>query len=377
MQLIALIAILISFAYACLILYILYQWNSQAEYTAPAEPELPKFSYTILIAARNEEQNIGPCIKSLLDCKHFLFYKPEIVVVDDFSYDDTISNASAFGYEHLRFISLADHIKTESQGGKKVAIATAINEITADYIIQLDADVTVNPEYLHTLITYIETGNADFIAGSVNFVHQGNIFTVFQALDFYGMMAVTQAGIFSKNWYMANGANMSYKRLDLAFESSPYASGDDVYAIQHFNKINGEIKFLKSREALVYTKAESKLSDFIRQRIRWASKNRSMKSSKMQVMMLIPFLNAIFFFLCLGLWIATGHVHLMIALGNMIFINLAVDYVFLKELSAYYGSRDDMRYFIASKLMSMLYICLIGGMSAFVGSYNWKERRVQ
>jgi biofilm PGA synthesis N-glycosyltransferase PgaC len=116
---------------------------------------------------------------------------------------------------------------------------------------------------------------------------QQNPLERFQALDFAGMMLFTAAALHTRTWPMANGANLAYTKEFFqtvgGFNNNhTYASGDDVFLMQQaFLHRPEQILFLKSNQAVVHTHTVSNWSDFIQQRIRWGTKNRTFLLSEL------------------------------------------------------------------------------------------------
>ena len=83
--------------------------------------------FTIIIPARNEAANIKTCVDTILAQNYpSEFY--EIIVIDDFSEDDTafIVEALHAQYPQVRLLKLADHLKEgETLAYKKRAIEIA------------------------------------------------------------------------------------------------------------------------------------------------------------------------------------------------------------------------------------------------------------
>ena len=86
----------------------IFQFN-QIEAVAPSWAPT---QFTVVIPARNEAANIKACVESILaqDYPKDAF---EIIVIDDFSEDDTafIVNALHAQYPQVRLLQLADHCK--------------------------------------------------------------------------------------------------------------------------------------------------------------------------------------------------------------------------------------------------------------------------
>lgn len=377
--------ILIS-AYVALIVYILHNWYKTPTITShPSVRENSLDLYknynkpiSILIAARNEQENIGQCLRSILDNIDVDLYQPEIIVVDDHSTDDTAYIVSGIDHDSIRLLRLEDHIENSNSinAYKKAALNLAVSHASNDLILQLDADVTIPPDFLQNLYGFLSDQNIEFAAGPVKMSGCNKLIHHFQQLDILGMMAVTAAGIQSSKWYMANGANMIYNKNDAVHDTQAIASGDDIYTIQAIAEKHSEsVFFIKNKNFIVSTPPMDNYLSLYNQRIRWATKNKTMPNRWMQIMMIIPFLNALLLLAHFIFIIIYGELAVMIFLFHL-WTKMAIDYVLLSEMTEYYNEIRSMRYFIPSNLMHVLYICFIGIMSLFVRKYTWKNRKV-
>src|SRR6476469_6201765 len=103
--------ILIFSVYAILLLYYRYYWNQLPLFT-PQPDKAQKNSSTfvsVIIAARNEEHNIVACLHSIIDQDYptELF---EVIVVDDFSEDQTADVVNSIHGKNIRLISLKEQV---------------------------------------------------------------------------------------------------------------------------------------------------------------------------------------------------------------------------------------------------------------------------
>ncbi len=107
-------------------------------------------SVTVVIPARNEAKMIAEVIRG---CRP---YADEILVVDGHSTDGTAEIARSMG---VRVI--------EDRGrGKGDAIRCAVEAVTTDVIVFIDADGSHDPNDIPALIDPIERGKADHVSGS-------------------------------------------------------------------------------------------------------------------------------------------------------------------------------------------------------------------
>lgn len=369
------ISLLAALAYFYLIDFIIKHWNG-----TPILPEvhLSKcFQFSIIIPARNEASNIEDCLRCIFNSKTSDYIEYEVIVIDDHSEDATLNTIKSIKDPRLRVLKLSESNlgNGKPKTGKKHAINLGLDHAQYPIIIQIDADTIVSKEYLVTVAKYFEAFDPDFLAGPISFSPTDSLLKQFQQFDIMGMMAVTAAGINSRKWYMANGANMVYKYVEDR-QSTELASGDDVFAIQKIaGRKDSKIVFAKDKNLLVKTAPAKDFSAFINQRIRWATKNKLMKSSSMQVMMIIPFLNALLLVLHLPLLFVFGLNGLFLFLIHWL-IKASSDYRMLSIMSKFYERRTLRNGFILSNAFHIIYLATIGLLSLIVKKYNWKGRRV-
>jgi glycosyltransferase involved in cell wall biosynthesis len=143
---------------------------------------------SIIIPVYNEEKYIIQVLKKLDDLRLISGYKKEIIVVNDFSTDNTRNLVRRFmDLNHdidLRFIS---HTRNR---GKGAAIQSGILAATGNLIIVQDADLEYDPEEMNKLLKPVISDQADVVYGSrfkdaslligiKFFHHSGNKFLTF------------------------------------------------------------------------------------------------------------------------------------------------------------------------------------------------------
>ncbi len=231
-------------------------------------------SVSIVIACRNEEENIDHLIKSLLQ-QDYPEENTEIIVVDDHSEDNTykILKKHAEKNNHLKILQ-----NPKKQQGKKTALTYGIQHCSSEIIVTTDADCRMGTKWLSTLAAYYSIHKPKMIIAPVAIEPSSNIFAQLQALEFTSLI-ISGAGAAGINKpMMCNGANLLFEKS--LFKNSTlqheYASGDDIFLLLEAKKKNSrEIHFIKSGEAIVYTKPSQTLSGFFNQRIRWTSKSKA------------------------------------------------------------------------------------------------------
>jgi cellulose synthase/poly-beta-1,6-N-acetylglucosamine synthase-like glycosyltransferase len=333
--------------------------------------------FTIVIPARNEAANIKNCVDSILaqDYPSSFF---EVIVVDDFSEDDTAFIVKAIGQDHpnVKLLSLADFFKPgEMNSFKKKAIEKAVSHAKGNWIVTTDADCLIPKHWLSLYSAYILKYNPVFVAAPVMFIKESGILNEFQLLDFLALQGITAAAVGAGKHSMSNGAN-------LAFEKSAFiavggyqgvdqiASGDDMF-LMHKMKVtlSNRIGYLFHPGAIVLTKAMSNWSDFIMQRIRWSSKARYYDDNSIFWVLLLVYL---YNFSLLLLLFAGAYMPVLISLV----IKTIFEIVFLSPVSKFYQLTGELRFFPLYQPLHIVYT-IVAGLFGQVKTYTWKGRRVK
>lgn len=339
-------------------------------------------SVSIVIAARNEENNISNCINDIIKQNYpkELF---EIIIVDDASTDNTVNSIEKIILKNsdckINLLKLKDD--TTISAHKKRAISEGIKNATRELIITTDADCRMNENWLSSIISFYEKNNCKMIIAPVQFLKSGNIFQKFQQLEFTGLIGITAAAAFLNEPIMCNGANLLYEKNAFnslnGFESSENkASGDDVFLMLKFKKefSAGAIKFIKSKDAIVWTSAKSSVSEFISQRKRWASKSTNYNDFSTTIVALIVFLTNISIVVSIVLLFINP---VFIGVCFTVFgIKCVVDFIFFLSISKFFGIRNLLWVVIPEQLLYIFYVAIIATIAPF-GSYEWKGRRVK
>src|ERR1700733_5559874 len=157
--------------YALLIFYYHRLWD---QIPSPAEPLQhttlnPKVS--VIIPARNEAVHIGKCLDAL-SAQSYPAECTEIVVVNDFSTDDTA--VLAMGHPlPCKLINLSDHVSGFINSYKKKAIETGIAHSSGELIICTDADCSMGKDWIRILVKTYQKNDLRFIAAPVKIIPKG------------------------------------------------------------------------------------------------------------------------------------------------------------------------------------------------------------
>ncbi len=377
------IASLLCLAYLILMASYCYAW---IKIKAPAIHENTITTLvTVVIAARNEENNIENCLNSILQQSYPAEYF-EVIVVDDASEDSTNSKTQVFCAKHKN-IKLIRIDKDARLVGKKNAINTAIQEAKGDLIVTTDADCVMGKDWLSCIAAYYQVSKAKMIVAPVGFYKEKSIFEKMQSLEFMALMLSGGASLHYNKAIMCNGANLAYTKQVFnevnGFEGiAQQPSGDDVLLMYKIaEKYPSDIHFLKHTEAIVYTTAKSNLKEFMDQRKRWASKGfKGLNSDTKMVSLIVYLFNLSLFLLAvLSLFHSQNPIfHLSIFKICLILIGIKclIDFLLLFLSASFFGKKRFLIYFLPEQILYVLYVVVIGLLGS-IGNYEWKGRQIK
>lgn len=368
----------LALAYTALLVCYRFAWRNLPVFEIPAD-YVPHTAVSVVIPARNEAANIGPCLRAILGGTYPKELM-EIVVVDDFSDDGTASIAEQYAAGAACPVRVFRLDAASGAGfGKKSAIEYAVAQARGTLIATTDADGVAPPGWLLYLAALQETRRPKAIAAPVMFQGDRNLLQHFQALDFAGLMGITAAGM--GRHHMGNGANLAYPKA--VFDAvqgysgvRDRASGDDMFLLQKIaRQWPGEIVFLKNAGATVQTEAMPGLRAFWQQRLRWGTKNAALPDWPVRIVL------GLVFVFCLALVLeaplAFFYPDLRWAVPGCLLLKAAADYLLLRDMCAFFGRRDLLRWFWPSVLLHTVYIAGIGAASLFFKTYTWKGRSLK
>lgn len=382
MLLFALISLLLFIPYGMLIAYYHRAWKAIPLYSpATTGSPSPKTRISVLVPARNEAANIGPCLDSLA-AQSYPTSLYEVIVIDDHSTDRTWEILNSRLHTDMRFTAtqLADpgHGAAPVKAHKKLAIETGVRIATGELIVTTDADCRFHHDWLRTMAGFYEDTGAKFLAAPVKIDAANSFLSIFQTLDFIALQGITGAAVYRNFHSMCNGANLAYSKeafcaVDGFRGIDHIASGDDMLLMYKiYNKYPGKLFFLKNREAIVSTKEETSWRGFINQRIRWASKADSYQDGRIfWALLLVYLVNLILSFsLIAACWnIRYLWIFLALLIGKTL-----IEFPFVRSAAIFFGQQRLMPWFPVMQPLHILYTVMVGWLGKF-GSYRWKDRR--
>jgi cellulose synthase/poly-beta-1,6-N-acetylglucosamine synthase-like glycosyltransferase len=366
-------------------LWMLIRWLRIDTYTTPTPtPDLPATFISVIVVARNEEENIVHLLQDI-ENQRYATGQYEVIIVDDHSSDRTVEVVEAFAIEasfRVRILKLADLVQQPLPDGnyKKTGIEWGVREAQGELIVTTDGDCRVGKNWLQTYGTFYASSGAKFISGPVTFFDEKSVFEKMQTVEFASLIGSGAATLAMGIPTMCNGANLAYEKA--VFEEvsgyngvSGTASGDDLFLLHKvYTKYADKVFFLKSQEAIVSTHAKATIQEFYWQRKRWAGKWNLYKDKRVTLL-------AVFVFVCNASLTAS-----LVALTcgflplNLFFAGLGlrfgVEFIMLASVLTFLQKPQASWWIIPLQAFYFLYVTFFGLVAQKKG-YVWKERNLQ
>ena len=348
---------------------------SSSDIVDKSEEKITKTGFSVIIPFRNEAENLPELLNSIEKLNypsHFL----EFIFINDASEDNSEAIVNEATKKSKFSIKLLQN-KRISNSPKKDAISEAIKKANFEWLITTDADCNLPPNWLKVLDGFIQVNNPAMICGPVKYESNGSFIENFQQMDGLSLQAVTIGSFEFGNPILCNGANLAYTKnaflkVNGFSGNDMIASGDDIFLLEKMKKeFPGKIQYIKSEEAIVFTKPQNSWRDIVNQRIRWASKTSKQKSAVSLFLGMTVFL--------VNISILTYPVFVIFDSENWLFylsfvvFKISTDFIFVKQAARFFDLKISFWRFPLQTFVyaAILFIVVLG---SFRGRYLWKGR---
>ncbi len=323
---------------------------------------------TVIVAARNEEKNILQCLKSL-DNLEYPENKLEIIIIDDYSTDNTKKIITGFIEGKLKFKFIQAVKQIGHVRGKANAIANAIKISSGKIILTTDADCVVSKTWAETICSYFKDDVA-IVCGYTN-QRESGIFSGMQSVDFIYLLAVAGGTINLGKPLSCIGNNMSYRRSVYdeigGYENIPFSVTEDFQMLISMHKLKKyKIIYPIDKGALVTSQPCESVQELYWQKKRWGV--GGLKSDIVGfAVMGSAFLTHIGIILTLFLFSANAL--------YLVFFKFVIDYFFLHQIHRKMGINFKLINFISFELYFIFYIVFLPIVLLFTRKIKWKGRK--
>lgn len=330
------------------------------------ENDLPDVS--VIVAARNEEENILRCLKSL-DKLEYPEDKLQIILVDDRSTDKTENIIENFIFNKPKFTKIVTKKEIGRLKGKTNALANALEIATGEIILTTDADCVMVPTWVKTTVLYYQDDVA-MVNGFTTQTANSN-FSGMQAIDFIYLLIVAAGTINLGTPISCIGNNMSYRKKAYfevgGYENLPFSITEDFNLLKAINKLKKyKIIYPLDKDALVTSTSCKNIKSLYHQKKRW-----SVGGLKAPWQGYVIF---IFGYLTNVLMLLTPFFISKIWIYLVLF-KLAADFFLLFPAYKKLGLVKDLKYFITFEIYYLIYVTLLPLIVFTTGKkVHWKGR---
>jgi cellulose synthase/poly-beta-1,6-N-acetylglucosamine synthase-like glycosyltransferase len=330
---------------------------------------------SVLVPARNEEQEIVKCLESLYR-QTYPSHLFEVIVIEDHSIDETPEKIADFIEGKSNFKMLIHKADGKSPTFKKQALKFGMEKAQGEIIMTVDADTIVQPHWIEKMVSFYGD-NTGLVAGIISFLPESerNLFHKLQTLEFVGIVFSGIGCVGNKNPIICNGSNLSFKR-EAFDEVGGYdahlhlASGDDDLLIQNIHKNTPwRVTYSLDPRTINYTKAVNSLSAFLNQRSRWASKSLHYPSKGNFFIFILIYVFYILTFILLPLSIFDVF-PLKIYLAG-IFLKFIPEVLVISKGLEIINRQDLLKLFPIAQIFQVPYIILVV-LRGLLKKFDWK-----
>lgn len=351
--------------------YILFVYSKLARHRSTSDDAAPHPPLSVIICARNEEENLRTFLLSVLAQDYPEF---EVILVNDYSEDDSKWLLKEFMATHpnLRVIEIAEHIRLKH--GKKFAVTLGVKGAQYEHLVFTDADCQPQSDQWLRKMAAAFSSDKEIVLGYSPYLKQdGLLGLLIQFETFHTAMSYLSYAL-KGNAYMGVGRNMAYTK-SLFFKGKGFAShmhipsgDDDLFVNQNATRTNTAICI--DPDAHVWSKPKETFTAYYRQKTRHAGASKAYKSGHRR-MLARQLISAVLFYLACIVCVAVLPLYWPYVLGMYLLRLVAQTLVYypimsklqVKQLFWWLPLADVFFYF---------YICINGFFALFKNDVQWK-----
>lgn len=242
------------------------------------DEELPRVS--VLVAARNEEQNILQCLQALNELD-YPKSKIQILIGNDESEDATASIVLSFIKDKPQFKLLTITTTIGNARGKANVLAHLAQKATGSVYAITDADIIVNQQWVKELVSYFRDEKMAIVSG-LTMVHGKSNVAQLMGLDWLYFMGLLKGFDNLGLGCTAVGNNMAITKEAYTsvggYEGLDFSVTEDYKLYREVRKKGWKTKSIITRNSLNISKPVDSFVQLMHQRKRWLMGARELPS---------------------------------------------------------------------------------------------------
>ncbi|HOJ37814.1 MAG TPA: glycosyltransferase [Ignavibacteriales bacterium] len=348
------------------ILFVIITIGLNKKFPKKDDNSLPTVS--IIVAARNEQDNILDCLKSL-DKQIYPQNKIEIIIVDDKSTDNTKNIVLDFIKDIPKFKCITTSEEIGHLKGKTNALANGIKIASGDIILTTDADCTPPEQWAITMVSYFNE-KVGVVCGFTT-QESYNAFSGMQAIDFCFLQSVAAGVMNLGKPITCIGNNMAFTKKAYievgGYESLEFSVTEDFKLLQAIvNTGKYQSIYPLDKNSLNVSKPCKDLKTLYWQKKRWGVGGLE-AAIEDYLIMAAGFVMNILIILS-PFFISQNLIWLLIS-------KFFIDYSYLKFLLKRWEIDKILKYFFAFEIYYIIYVIILPFVVLFSRKVVWKGRK--
>ena len=220
----------------------------------------------VLVPAYNEEKVIERTVRSVLAST---YPNLRVIVIDDGSKDRTLEIART--KFQIEIAAGRVVVLTKPNSGKAEALNYALEHVTEDFYVGIDADTVIAKEAIGRLIPHFQNQKIGAVAGNAKVGNRVNIWTRWQALEYITSQNFERRALDLLGAVTVVPGALGAWRTQLVREAGGYSLhtvAED--ADLTMNLLRMGFRVIYEDRALAYTEAPMNARGLMRQRFRWS-----------------------------------------------------------------------------------------------------------
>jgi poly-beta-1,6-N-acetyl-D-glucosamine synthase len=355
-------------------LYFILNQNRLSRYKIADDLPTLNIPVSVIISARNEEQNLLANLPLILAQDYPDF---EVIVVNDCSYDSTNQILLDFkeAHENLKIVTVVDNDRYRT--GKKFALTLGIKGAKNEHLLFTDADcIPASPNWITRMAANFNQ-EVSLVLGFSPYKKEGNIInplirfeTIKTAISYFSSALKGDA-------YMGVGRNLAYTKT-LFFNKKGFAThmhilsgDDDIFVNENATGTNTSIEI--HPESFMLTTAKTSLGAWFHQKRRHSGAGKFYKG-KHRFALSMDAMTGLGFYVFLTLCLILNFQPIIVT-GLFIF-RLIFQLVIYRKLFRHFGSKYLLFSLPFLDIVYYIYLNIFGLIGAFTKNKQWKEIQI-
>jgi poly-beta-1,6-N-acetyl-D-glucosamine synthase len=350
--------------------YLVARHSLLRRYEPATELPQPNIPISVIISARNEEENLRNYLPEILS-QNYPDY--EVVVVNDcsFDYSDEVLSEFEKQYDRLKIVTINENDRFKT--GKKFALTLGIKAAKHEHLLFTDADCRPASADWITRMAANFTPGTEIVLGYSPYNRSRGLLNAFIRFETLKSAINYLSSALAGDPYMGVGRNLAYTKT-LFFSVKGFAShmhvlagDDDLFVNQNANADNTAVEI--HPDAFTYTTAKTTFGGWQRQKKRHMGVGKLYRNKHRRLLSFDAVSGFLFYVLLIGC-LAFGFEPLWV-LGTFVF-RLILQMVIYYRVFGKLDGADLFWYLPGFDLFYYIYLNVFGLIGHFIKTTRWK-----